>query len=397
MFIFQRMSKLLLLFTATPSIIFLAGCTSSITPTTEVNIFITVTLPPLPTKTVLAPTEIASPTPVPDVDYFSLSNEQKLELSKSLVEQASGFSGEVALPVELNGKTYYFYWDPTAIDKYETDAVGAWRTEEKSTNLDKTGESLDPMLFEGLENPDGSLVVVDPVTRQQTVYANPNIPALGGVITYRELMSMSQAQLAKLVTDEAKRTQELGSHQPTMDIITRLQEQSAYIPVILYGEQTAVYASGAGGLSGGQNLDIPDENFNAMQSPTNNALIPIFSPETGNFMFFINLNAANASKNIRVTYSTDGSVRGGSDVVGQDESFGHNQQDQFGIIVQSRHPQVAHNLGGAQVLIENSPAVGDINVVEQVFAAVSEVEIQDILDAYRLLVAYPSIIYRPER
>jgi hypothetical protein len=387
------MSKSSLLLTAILLMIFLAGCTSGTTPTTEINILITVTPPPLPTKTVLTPTEIASLTPAPDVNYFSLSSEQKLELSKSLVEQASGFSGEVALPVELNGKTYYFYWDPTAVDKYETDAVGGWKTEQKNPNVDKTGESLPQMLIPAIENPDGSITVIDPVTGQETVYANPNIPALGGVISYRDLFNMSQAELSKLVTDAG--TSFFSNNPDEIKKLNKLREQSVYLPVLLYGEQTATYASGADNGTG--TMDIPEENFSAIQSPTNNALIPIYSPETGKLLYCINLMAANATRNMRITYSSDGTISGGYDTVGQDASFVHNQQDQFGIIVQSRHPQVAHNLGGYYVLIENSPAVGDVNVVEEVFAANSEAKIQDILNTYRLLVAYPSIIYRPER
>lgn len=396
MYVIQRRSKFSSLLTAIFLIIFLAGCSSGVMPATENNVHITETQLPLPTKTVLAPTEIVSPTSKPpEADYFSLSVEQRIELSKALAEKANGFSGEVILPIELNGKVYNFYWDPTAVDQYETDAIGGWKLEQQNPNVDKTGESLPDLVFHGYENADGSLVVVDPVTGQQTVYANPNIPALGGVISYRDLFNMSQAELSKLVTDAGLSFPPFGTDPDESNRLTKLQEQSLYIPVILYGEQTAVYAIGAG--NGGSKTDIPEEGYSAYQVPTNNALIPIYSPETGDFMFFINMSAGNARRTMTITYDTSGNIDGSYATVGQNDSFGHNQQDEFGIIVQSRHTQVAHNLGGGEILIENSPAVGDINVVEEVFSADTEVEIQDILDAYRLLVAYPSIVFRPER
>lgn len=390
MFAIQRMSKLLLLLTAILLIIFLAGCTSSITPTTEVNILITVTLPTLPTKTVPALTEIASLTPAYDVDYFGLSNEQKIELSQKLVEQANNFRGEVGIPVELDGQTYYYYWDENAVDKYETNFIGAWKLEGSIT-----GENLPPMLITGYENPDGSLTVIDPISGQEIVYANPNIPALGGVISYRDLFNLPQNKLATMVTQDALKDQDFSGNSGIVDNINALRDQAFYLPVILHGNQTAVYANGASGGSGNQ-MDIPEHKHSALGIETNNALVPIYSPETGEFMFFINIMSGNPVSVYSVFYDTDGNIDSRSVVHRNEQAFGHNGQDQFGIIAQT-NSRISHYLGGGDVFIENSPAAGEIDVIEEILTANSESEVFKILNKYRLLVAYPSIVYRPER
>lgn len=390
MFAIQRMSKLLLLLTAILLIIFLAGCTSSITPTTEVNILITVTLPTLPTKTVPALTEIASLTPAYDVDYFGLSNEQKIELSQKLVEQANNFRGEVEIPVELDGQTYYYYWNESAVDKYETKFIGAWKLEGSTT-----GEGLPQMLKEGYENPDGSLTVIDPTSGQETVYANPNIPALGGVISYRDLFKLPQNRLATMVTQDALKDQDFSGNSGIVDNINALRDQAFYLPVILHGNQTAVYANGSSGGSGNQ-MDIPEHKHSALGIETNNALVPIYSPETGEFMFFINIMSGNPVSVYSVFYDTDGNINSGSVVHTSEQAFGHNGQDQFGIIALT-NSRISHYLGGGDVFIENSPAAGEIDVIEEILTANSESEVFKILNKYRLLVAYPSIVYRPER
>lgn len=390
MFVIQRMSKLSLFLPTILSVIFLAGCTSGTTPITEINILITVTSPPFSTKTVLAPTQIESFTPAPYVEYFSLSNEQKLELSKSLVEQANNFSGEVKVPVELDGQTYYYYWNENAVDKYETDFTGAWKLEG-----DKTGETLPQMLIGGYENPDGSLTVVDPVTGQETVYANPNIPALGGVISYRDLYNLPQNKLATMVTQDALKDQDFSGNSGIVDNINALRDQAFYLPVILHGNQTAVYANGSSGGSGNQ-MDIPEHKHSARGIETNNALVPIYSPETGEFMFFINIMSGNPVSVYSVFYDTDGNIDSRSVVHTNEQAFGHNGQDQFGIIALT-NSRISHYLGGGDVFIENSSATGEIDVIEAILTANSESEIFRILNIYRLLVAYPSIIYRPER
>ncbi len=344
----------------------------------------------------LAGEVVATPQP-PEADYFSLSNEQKIELSRQFVEGANGFSGEIGIPVKgSDGKTYYFYWDPTAVDKDETPFVGAWRTENQSTNLDKTGETLPSLVIPGYENADGSLVVVNPITGQQTVYANPNIPAFGGTISYRELFNLPQSSIADTITDISLGADGISGDQNKTRIITELRKQSLYIPVLLYGPQNSVYAEGFV-TGGGYQHDLPEAQFTAIQVPTNEALVPIFSPESGNFMFFVNLMSGNALSFIRVEYDESGSVSAKFvyNNKGQD-SFGINGEDRFGFIVQSIHPQVAHNLGGGEVFNENSPSIGDINLLEAILNAKSEQEIMDILESVGMIVAYPSVVVVPE-
>lgn len=345
--------------------------------------------------TALAGEIVATPEP-PAPNYFDLSPAERTKQSQALVEQANNFSGEVGIPIELNGKKYNFFWSPTAVDKYENDFVGGWKLEGSAFELDRTGETLPQMVIPGYENEDGSLVVVDPVTGQETVYANQNIPALGGVISYRDLFNLPQSQLAKIVTEAALSDPDFGDNPGVVDNITALQSQSLYLPVMLWGEQNSVYASGSTGLSG-SGIDVPEAGFDANNNPTNNALMPIYSPETGDFMFFINIMAGTPRSQYNVFYSPDGKTDSVSVSIQSRDCFGVNGLDKFGIITQSRFPQVAHNLGGENVFIENGSGVGDINIVEQIMNASSEEEIMNILDAYRLLVAYPSIVYRPAR
>lgn len=402
MFVMLRKSILSSLIITIFLAIFLVGCANSTLPietsvlNTPIAIETSVTPPftetvPLPIETlVLTPTEVA---------YFDLSPDERLEISQALVAKADNFSGEVFVPVELNGQTYNFFWNPKVNDeRYEADFPGAWKLEGSSNDLDTTGETLPRMVIPGYENPDGSLVVVDPVTGQETVYANQNIPALGGVISYRDLYNLPQNQLADIVTQALIDNPNYNNPDQTQQIFIDLKSQSLYLPVILYGGQTSVYTN-SGTIGGGQykNYDVPEANFVAFQTPTNNALMPVYSPETGDFMFFVNIMTGTPRSQFDVFYKADGTVNVGLVSVQDREAFGSNGLDQFGIITQSRFPKVAHNLGGDNTFMENSPMVGDVNVIEQILNASSEEEILDILDIHRLLVAYPSIIYRPAR
>jgi hypothetical protein len=397
----QRRFKFSLFISAVFSLVFSTGCISSTTPTAETSILIapTITQTSIPLsvpKSTPAPTQITNPTPKPlTVEYFDLSPLERLELSQNLVAEADNFSGEVFIPIEFNGTTYNYFWSSTAIDRYETDFIGAWKLEGSNFELDRTGEGLPPMLIGGYENPDGSLTVIDPVSGQETVYANPNIPALGGAISYRELFNLPQNRLSTMVTQDALKDQDFSGNSGIVDNINALRDQAFYLPVILYGSQTAVYANGASGGSGNK-MDIPEHKHSAVGIETNNALVPVYSPETGDFMFFINIMSGNPVSVYSVFYDANGNIDSRSVVHTNELSFGNNGQDQFGIIAQT-NSRISHYLGGGDVFIENSPVVGEIDVIEAILKAQSEKEIFQTLNQYRLLVTYPSIVYRPER
>lgn len=399
MFVMQRKVILSSLITVIFLTFFFAGCASNTTPITEISIPITPTttqtsIPVFPTQTVFVATEAFVPTPT-KIPYSTLSNEEKIERSKSFVEQANNFSGEVEIPVELNGQTYKFFWNPTAVDKYDTGLTGAWKPEGSSDNLDRTGETLPPIVIAGYENEDGSLVVVDPVTGQETFYANQNIPSLGGIISYRDLYNLPQNQLATVVTEDTLKDTEFSSNTVVADNIKALRDQAFYIPVIIYGNQTSVFATGFDN-GGGKGQDVPEARYSAIETPTNNALVPIYSPETGDFMFFVNIMSGNPLSVYTAFYSPDGSIDSRSVTSVNNLSFGKDNQDQFGIIAESSS-RISHYLGGGSVFIENGSGVGNVDIIKQIMNASSEEETMNILDSYRLLIAYPSIIYRPER
>lgn len=261
---------------------FLAGCTSNTATTSENNIPATSTI----SQTSAAPT--FTPTPIPtetltstEIPYDALSNGEKIERSVTLVEKANNFSGEVVVPMNLNGKMYNFYWCPICMDKYDSGLRGAWKTEAQGFELDRTGETLPPIAVAGYETPDG-LVAVDPITGEETFYPNQNIPAFGGVISYKDLLAIPQSELASTITDAALS----DSDNPGVnDILVHIDDQSVYLPVLLWGEQTSVFAQGFGN-GGGAGQDVPEQKYSVIEVATNNGLMPIYSPETGEFMLF---------------------------------------------------------------------------------------------------------------
>jgi hypothetical protein len=382
--------------------VFSAGCAGSTPPAAETKIPITPSLipasvTPVPTKTVIVPTETASPTPAPTpINYFDLSPEERLERSKAFVAQADDFSGEVFVPVELNGQVYRFFWSPNAVDRYESGLVGAWKPENSKFELDRTGETLPPMVVPGYENEDGTLVVIDPRNGQRAFYANQVIPALGGEISYRDLYAIPQNQLSDMVTEAALSDPDFGDNAGVVENFKGLQKQSLYLPVILWGAQTSVFAHGFDN-GGGAGQDVPEARYSATEALTNNGLVPVNSPETGDFMFFINIMVGDPVGQYNVFYRPDGSSESESVYLNGWDSFGMKSQDKFGIIAQSRFPRVAHSLGGGAIFSENSPVMGNVDVIEQILNASSEKEILGILNKYRLLLAYPSIVYRPDR
>lgn len=382
--------------------VFLAGCTSISTPKAKTSIPIVSTVPqtpvpPSPTNTVLVATKTLTPTPA-IIPYTSLSDEDKLERSVALIEQANNFSGEVVVPMNINGTIYNFYWCPTAIDKYDAGLAGAWKTEASCLELDRAGETLPPIIVAGYETSDG-LVAVDLTTGEETFYPNQNIPAFGGVITYRDLLSIPQRQLAENITQAILSDPDVTSNPALVEIIEHLDDQSVYLPVLLWGEQTSVFAQGFDN-GGGAGQDIPEQRYSAIEVLTNNGLMPIYSPETGEFMFFINIQVGDPLSQYTVSYRPDGSndfatvYTAGNGSYG---SFGFGGQDQFGIIAQSRFVQVAHNIGGGGIFIEASPAMGQVDVIEQIMKASTEEEILKTLNEYRLLGTYPTIVYKPDR
>ncbi len=380
--------------------VFLVGCAGNTMSTetsglnTPIATEISVTQSPSETRPLATSTASHTPEP-PTINYFDLSPAERLESSQTLVEQANNFSGEVEIPVELNGQTYNFFWNPTAFDKYDTGLTGAWKPEGSSDNLDRTGETLPPIVIAGYENEDGSLVVVDPVTGQETYYANQNIPSLGGIISYRDLYNLPQDQLATVVTEDTLKDTEFSSNTVVADNIKALRDQAFYIPVIIYGNQTSVFATGFDN-GGGKGQDVPEARYSAIETPTNNALAPIYSPETGDFMFFINIMSGNPLSVYTAFYSPDGSIDSRSVISTNNLAFGKDNQDQFGIIAESSS-RISHYLGGGSVFIENGSGVGNVDIIRQIMNASSEEEIMNILDSYRLLISYPSLIYRPER
>lgn len=348
------------------------------------------TLTPVPTNT-QPPTNTPTPTPIP---YSALSPNEKLEQSQTLVEAVSQYAGQVTFTYHstITNLDYPFYWH-AGREEWRTLrslSKGGFPEEE----LDMTGSTFAPIAIPGYENSDGSLVMIDPFTGAETSFpATVFIPAFGE-ITLRQLYEMGQDDLGKSLIEMALPAAE-QKNEGVVEALRQTIGRTVIMPGFVIktrGKDEGIFTVPSA-ING---EDLPETKFTTMyEQRTDNFVIPIFSPETGNFMFFLDLHRGHLASVMEYTWRADG-------VVSMDwinwfiTNFG-KPGNEFGILIEwtTRPSGNTWEGGGSAELLENSTGIGNGAHIQQILNARTEEEIIDQINQFRVFVSIPPRVMYP--
>jgi hypothetical protein len=374
-------------------VIFLASCTpnadiTSVDEATADKVVVTET-----STTMLTAVPAETPTIIPtstEIPYSSLSAAEKLEISNALVEEANSYSGEVSFILESRTSDHKFpvYWNGVSewktIDTYSKGGV-------PEGTLDKAGESLPPVAMAGYENEDGSLVLINPATGQEITFpATVTVPDKGE-ITVRELMQLSPSQL----NNHAVRITAAAATASGNDELRQMQEVmkikgTAFPGFIIDGGPDLFPIRAA---LGGK--DFPEIKSDILELPTDMVVIPIFSPETDNFMLWVTCQR--------------GHLASVMEFVGQDDEvevkkipFGKNSLTSTGNnfavfmeyepITEAQAGLPYYRGGHTKVLGLDDSGMGSVSTIKELMEAGSEQAILDILKQQGIIWSIPSVV-----
>ena len=296
-----------------------------------------------------------------------------------------------------NPKDYPSYWSPTAKGTYGLGFDGSWRSAHNTPDgeLDKTGESFPDQTFSGYENPDGTLVMIDPETGAETTFGKVFVPGFGET-TMRELYAIyNQDELGRKLVDQLLSNSNVFPEDKWYQWTDESPLTSVYVPGFAY-KQNNFYSTLTGAGSGG-NAELQEAGASYRETLTNSFMIPIFSPETDDFMMWLNIQQGNMVKTLAVVYSETGGAYFDTVSNANPHSFGYGGIDEFGILIEDRNPKQSHARGGARYLLQGNEGIGDINDIERILNASTEQEILDIIGEFKIFVSSPFTIAFPER
>ena len=312
-----------------------------------------------------------------------------LEQSQAFVEEAESYSGEVNFVVERweePWNTVPFFWNPTAQQWGTSTEFTTGTAGYPDAELDKNGESFH-VAASGWENPDSSLVLIHPETGVQiNLPGTVTLPGRGEV-SIREIMAMSPDELNSYAVET------------TVDIINdpsaRISEMQAAMivkgtsfPAFVIEENRLFPVTGA---TGGD--ELPELKVDITEVPTQTLAIPIFSPETGDFMLWAIVQRGTLMSNAE--FWTDDGTNNFDTIPFTDGIFG-NDTDNFGIFMEyssEPQPNLTYGRGGfAKVIGGDDPGMGDIYTIKRLLTATSEEEITSILAEQGIIWSVPSAI-----
>lgn len=382
----MKQTNLILLF-----IVSLSACTSSQSVFSEGSTpikILTVESSSMPAFTSSPqPTNSPEPSLTATIDYQSLTAEEKIQLSQSYIEQANSYSGEVRAELKLSETIYNIYWDSVKNE---------WRSEHNTPieELDKMGESFPDLTLPGYENPDGTLVLVDPITGKETVFPKPILPGKGET-SLKDFYNLSQSNLGLYIIDGIVVPALDPTNEEALQTAEAMKQQALFLAGYTYGEQNKFYA-GVSSAAGGNN-EIPEEKKAFYEVTTNQFMVPVFSPETGDFIFFLNIQQGNPFSTMIFSYDQNGGVVFTTNADKANQNIGGSSQNEFGMIIENRRPDLSHWEGGFEPLLQGNEGIGSITEIEAILNAKTEEEILNILKKYKIFVSYPSRVVIPKR
>ncbi len=330
----------------------------------------------------------AEPEPTPaEVDYFDMSPEERLEQSQGFVEQANGYSGEVSFVADQWAQHGYrapFWWSPR-LDQWATTSeftTGIGGVDE--AELDKTGESF-YVAAAGWENPDGSLVMIHPETGATINFpATVNFPGLGR-ISIRDLMNMSPEEINNAAIDSTL----VAVGDPNEDLY-KMQEVMRVKGTAFPG--FVIETRNLFPLSSAVGNDIPERSGSILEDPADMVVMPIFNPETGDFMLWAIVQRGQLAS-VAEFMSQNGSYRYDFIRFGNN-AFGSNGSN-FGIFMEysGDNKGLAYYRGGGDQTVDgNDQGMGDIDTIIRLMNARTEAEILSILAEQGIIWSVPSAV-----
>lgn len=374
--------------------VFLTSCApSTASPATVTPIIdkpvVTETLTETPSAT-LTNTPTIIPT-LTEIAYFDLSPDARLEKSANYVKQATSYSGPVSFTyTSQERQAYQFYWNPTANSWDTLDTLSPGGVPESS--LDINGESLLPNAAKGFENPDGSLVLVHPLTGEQLTFP-ATVPVPGrGEVPIRELMAMNPVDLNNQIIEFTlsaigdDQEDELWKIQNGMRTSDGYQVRGIAYPAFVIGNSDFFPTSLA--IS---DRDLPELHIGIDEIHTDLLAVPIFSPETGDFMFWGIFQGGHVAS--VAEFVDEGNGNTSYDFIRfSSGAFGSNGSG-FGIFMEYKDPSLTYYRGGFdRVIFGDQPGMGDVSNIQTILNATTEEQILNAFAQDSLIWSVPSAV-----
>jgi hypothetical protein len=402
----ERKSLLQTISVLTLLILFLASCTTVDAGVTETPVHgdtgptVTLVAPTpdngtdviAPTIVVPPPTETAAPTV--EVDYFDMSPEERLAESERLAEQANAYDGEISFNITSRTEKAPDFDCPV----YWNDGLGQWNAVDTCSaggvpeaDLDIYGDTLPELAASGWENNDGSLVFVHPQTGEEITFPGTvTVPGIGE-ISMRDLMAMGPDELNSIMSEFTAAAILERTGDPELRLL-KMQETMAVrgtaYPGFVIESSRLFPLMGAGG-----GHDFPELGVDAFEQIADLVAMPIFSPETGDFMFWFTVQKGVAASVLHFEDTDYDFVRFGMD----GETIGTNGSS-FGIFMEydGDDQGISYSRGGGGSRLigfdGDDPGMGDVDLINQVLNASSEEEILSLLDDVGITFTYPSVV-----
>jgi hypothetical protein len=377
-------------------LIFLAGCSS---PENGEEVFLSPTnvgaeISDHTTETMM-PTATNTPIPMPTATppYHDLTNEEKLARSQVYVDEASQYSDEVA---------WYINGDDDRVLPWYWSFNQEWKTTESVdllglplSDLDIYGETLPKQTIPGFENFDGSLVMVrDGV---ETVFPAEIFVAGLGNVSMRYLMAMGQDRLGDEVIDQLQTVfnpEASDGEKIQYDRLGGMRTWGVFMPGFYVNAYDIfpLYLPN----SGSPTRDVAGYNgIKVGERPTSEFVVPIFSPETSDFMFFLNIQKASLSQSLGFEYSPSGEIS--ADTLSTGGKTAAFRNGEFAILIENVYPESTHLSGGDTRVIGNGdPGIGEVPNIETILNARTEAEIFAALNETRMIFSIAGRIMYPE-
>ncbi|PIR64460.1 MAG: hypothetical protein COU63_04180 [Candidatus Pacebacteria bacterium CG10_big_fil_rev_8_21_14_0_10_36_11] len=320
--------------------------------------------------------------------YAEMTDQERLQYSQALVERANTYDGLVEVfPDVEGGENYPTYWSPTAAGEYKL-GLGSWRSAHNTpeSELDMYGESFPDLTVPGIENPDGTFALIDPATGNQIVLPRVNLPGIGEV-SLRDLYRGEHGgqNLANYITDlmlQIYQGADIGGQGWTQTDAQR--NVARFFPGWAVGPQNNFFAllQGAGTSSV---AELPEAHRIYREMPTNSFYIPVFSPETGDFMFFLNVQQGNlpGTQDIRISSS------GGATFASRG-NFHENDDLTFAVLSENQNKFGSYYEAGSAMLLDDQAGICNVTQIYDVLTASTEQEIFDILGQAKMCISHPA-------
>lgn len=267
-------------------------------------------------------------------------------------------------------------------------------------SLDFTGDSLPELVVPGYTNAEGQEVIIDPATGAERVIPKINMPGLGEV-SITELYAMGPTKLRDYAVDLMLGADGLPDGQWYRDYVQKAQTNRFALPVILnkgVSQNDEIYTILAFG--NGPKIDVPEAKKHFFDMPTNEVLMPIFTPHTESVIGWLTIQQGVVFTDTHsFTFTSGENPHWNRRRLRDTTIFGGQANNAFfGILVPGNTTEVSYDNAGGEPLLENGNGTGGIGggpEILKLLKVTNTPELVQLLMKLRLLVLYPNeIIYQ---